>query len=267
MAVGIGLPLFRLLYACSRLEPPRRVWMHHPIVLVTGPPFSGTLWTQVCRRLESHQLPTIVVDLLEPAGDGTLAGAAARILDALRAQEAPILVAHGTAIPAALLAAQQSPPAGLVLTNGALSGLDPALRILSRLPAAALHPRLWLRYLASSAALRRIVVNPYVMDHDTVVAVCEPGIRSSDHRRAQINLLRAVAKSAGTIPAHPGPTLIIWGDEDHLYPLNIVDSSRTDFPQVRMSTVPGGRHLHPIERPWFIADEIRNWCALGLTTT
>lgn len=241
--------------------------MHHPIVLVTGPPFSGALWRQVCKRLESHQLPTVVVDLLDPAGDGTLAGAAARIQEALSGQDAPILVAHGTAIPAALLAAELHPPAGLVLTNGALSGLDPALRAIARLPAAALHPRLWLRYLASSAALRRIVVNPYVMDRDTVVAVCEPGIRSSAHRRAQLSLLRAVAGAAGTPPAFPGPTLILWGDEDHLYPSSIADSARTDFPQMRAASVPGGRHLHPIERPWYIADEIRNWCALGLTTT
>ncbi|MFT5683356.1 MAG: pimeloyl-ACP methyl ester carboxylesterase [Myxococcota bacterium] len=241
--------------------------MHHPIVLVTGPPFSGVLWEQVCKRLESHQLPTVVVDLLDPVGDGTLAEAASRIRDALDAQVEPLLVAHGTAIPAALLAAQQSPPAGLVLTNGALNKLDPALRAISRLPAAALHPRLWLRYLASSAALRRVVVNPYVMDRDTVVAVCEPGIRSAAQRRAQIKFLRAVAKGAGSAPAFSGPTLMLWGDEDHLYPIGITDSARTDFPQMREVSVPGGRHLHPIERPWYMADEIRNWCALGLTTT
>jgi pimeloyl-ACP methyl ester carboxylesterase len=241
--------------------------MHHPIVLVTGPPFSGALWEQVRARLESHNLPAIVVDLLEPPGDGTLAEAAERIRRALAAQTAPLLVAHGSAIPAALLAAQQHPPAGLVLTNGALGGLDPALTAISRLPAALLHPRLWLRYLASSAALRRIVVNPYVMDRDTVVAVCAPAIQSSAHRRAQLRLLRDVAAQAPSAPPFSGPTLLLWGDNDHLYPTNITDSARPGFPRIREVPVPGGRHLHPIERPWFMADEIRNWCALGLTTT
>lgn len=241
--------------------------MHHPIVLVTGPPFSGRLWHQVHERLESHQLPACIVELHAPPGTGSIAAATERICQALDGQTDPVLVAHGTAIPAALLAAQQSPPAGLVLTNGALRRLDPALSAISRLPPAVLHPRIWLRYLASSIALRRAVVNPYVMDRDTVVAVCEPTIRSKALRSSQQQFLKDVARGASKAPAFTGPTMFLWGDNDKLYPNSITDSARSEFPQLREVPVPGGRHLHPIERPWFIADEIRNWCAIGLATT
>ena len=241
--------------------------MHHPIVLVTGPPFCGYLWHQVHERLESHQLPTSIVELLEPPGSGSIAEATERLCEVLDRLTDPILVAHGTALPAALHAAQQSQPAGLVLTNGALRQLDPALSAIARLHPMLLRRRIWLRYLASSVALRRVVVNPYVMDRDTVVAVCEPTIRSQAHRRAQQHFLREVGQAASQAPAFTGPTMFLWGDSDALYPSSITDSSRPEFPRLREVSVPGGRHLHPIERPWFIADEIRNWCAVGLTTT
>ena len=241
--------------------------MHHPIVLVTGPPFCGHLWSQVRERLESHHLPSSIVELLDPPGSGSIVEATERLCQTLDGLVEPVLVAHGTAIPAALHAAQQSQPAGLVLTNGALGQLDPALSAIARLPPMVLRRRLWLRYLASSIALRRVVVNPYVMDRDTVVAVCEPTIRSQAHRRAQQSFLKDVAKSASKAPAYTGPTMLLWGDSDRLYPSRIADSLRPDFPRIREVSIPGGRHLHPIERPWFIADEIRDWCAIGLTTT
>ena len=54
------------------------------------------------------------------------------------------------------------------------------------------------------------------------------------------------------------PTMLLWGDEDRLYPPTTVDSV-----DIYCRTLPmnGFRRatFHPAERPWEIADRLTNW--------
>ena len=234
------------------------------LCLVAGPPASAGLWTHVVDRLQHHGLSARAVELFDPAPDDASVDGLARSLVASTTAE-DVLVAHGTAVPVVLAAAALRSPRALVLTNGALGALDPFTRSLCRaakLPGfvrTTLQPELWNRWLASSAGLRRTVVNPYVMDRDTVVALTEPYLTTLEHRRA-------VARFFAQLPAsivEPSPvscdTLVLWGDEDPLYPAHIADTARQWLPEAAVQMIPGGQHHHPVERPWAMADAVAEW--------
>ncbi len=226
------------------------------------------MWTDVVRRFASHGLPARAVELWEPVPtDATLAALAGALGRAISAIDGDVIVvAHGTAVPVARAAVARTPVDGLVLTNGPLEALDPATRTLAglarsprALAATLLQPAAWNRWLASSAGMRRTVVNPYVMDRDTVVALTAPYTRTAEHRAAAARFLRSLR----TIPQPGVPlaarTLLVWGTEDPLYPTSVVDSARRLIPGIEVTEVPGGQHFHPVERPWYLADLVAEW--------
>jgi len=214
-------------------------------------------------------LPAKTLSLFEaPVDDPTVAGRARFVAQALRELgPEPVLVAHGLAVPVALHAAPQVPGLRLVLSNGPVSHLDPLSALLFRLPAASLRtllrPGLALPALASSAGLRRAVRNPYVMDRDTVVAVCGPLLGEPGARAAAVDFLRSLPAALRSTPRFFGPTLLCWGDEDRLYPPSTVDEARLLLPAAVHHAIPGGRLMHPVERPWATADSVVSWLAEG----
>jgi pimeloyl-ACP methyl ester carboxylesterase len=237
------------------------------ILLVAGPPVSARLWDGVADRLRQLGHDANTIELFDPApADPSVPALAATLRAALAGHDHPILVAHGTVLPVALAAAQGSDLGALVLTNGALGGLHPLTRALcaaARIPGVvskvALHPRLWQRWLASSVGLRRAVVNPYVMDRDTVVALSAPYLQSGAHRRAVTQYLAELPAAVAEVPAPDVATLVLWGDEDPLQPMHVADSARRWLPRAVVEAVPGGQHLHPVERPWAFADALDAW--------
>ncbi len=242
------------------------------LLLVAGPPASAALWGPVVTRLAHHGLSAEAIELFDPVPtDATVAGMSAALAQRLRAEPEPaLLVAHGTALPIALRAAAIAPLRGLVLSNGPLGALDPitaALCRLARRPSifaqVILQPSLWTRWLASSAGLRRAVVNPYVMDNDTVVALCAAYLQSPPHRRAVARYLADLPANID-VPALPAtlPVLLCWGDGDPLYPAGTADAARVHFDGSTWVNIPGGHHLHPAERPWALADAVATWAAV-----
>lgn len=230
-------------------------------VLVTGPPASARMWEGVLRRMETRGRTARAVDLFDPLPedptvDGLASGLAARV------RGAAVLVVHGSAVPVGMRVAAAGAVRRLVVTNGPVASLDPVLRAacaLSRAGGAMLHPALSLPFLASSLGLRRTVVNPYVMDRDTVVAIAGPLVASASRRSA-------VARFLGSLPAaveHPPeigiPVLVAWGDADRLYPASHADSARRWFRDPHEAVIAGGRHHHPVERPWELADLAMDW--------
>ncbi len=204
-------------------------------------------------------------ELLSTEGvEPTVRGQGAWLAEQLgEAAEAPVLVAHGLACPAAIYAAAQVPGCRLVLCNGPITHLDPATRALAHaarlpalLPSLIFHPAVVVRWLYSSLGLRRAVRNPYVMDRDTVVAICAPLFSTAGRRLAVAAYLRSLPDAVRSTPIFEGPTTLLWGDEDALYPPWQVDDARALLPRLRHVTVPGGRSLHPVERPWLVADAI-----------
>lgn len=240
----------------------------HTVLLVAGPPVSAPLWDDVVRRMESLGRKVQVIDLFDPVPDDpTVNGLAERLTKAVQSIEGPVvLVGHGTALPVAWKTAEQTELEGLVLTNGPMTKLDPFLATFCRLASSPrfltstlLQPHLLQRWLASSAGLRRTVVNPYVMDHDMVVAVSSSYLKSKTSRMAVATFLNDLPRAIQELSKLSIPTMLLWGDEDRLYPPTTVDSVRHLLPHITHERIPGGQHFHPAERPWEIADRLTNW--------
>ncbi|MBO86071.1 MAG: hypothetical protein CL927_11995 [Deltaproteobacteria bacterium] len=176
------------------------------------------------------------------------------------------VVAHGQAVPIALHLAQKVPVHALVLSNGPIQALDPFATAVSRIARfAGPALRTWSRpalantSLASSACLRRLVVNPYVMDRETVTQMTASWTADRLRRRAMVRWMRELPDLIAAAPPPSVPTLLVWGDEDVLYPSFLADQATglgSDIIQVR---VPGGRHLHIVERPWELADQVHDY--------
>ena len=230
--------------------------------LITGPPFAAPFWDAVATRLTTHAgLRPSPVDVLGLPAPATVEAIASSLGATWSAQD--VAVAHGTAVPVALAAAAARPPAALILVNGPIGSPGPALGALGTLgrvpglvPGALLRPAVWTGWLASSAGLRRSVVNPYVMDRDTVVALCAPGVSSAEVRQRTASLLVDIAVRGDTLPVPACPLGAVWGSGDRLYPPRLLDRLRARRPDLVHVDVPGGAHAHPVERPWFIADAI-----------
>ena len=240
----------------------------HTILLVTGPPVSAHLWVDVVARLENLGQPVQTVELFDPVPkDSSIHGLSNRLEEIIHAVDGDVvLVAHGSAIPVAWTAATRVDLRGLVLTNGPLASLDPFLATFCRLArnprllaSTLLRPALLQRWLASSAGLRRTVVNPYVMDRDMVVAVSRPYLQTLEARLAVAEFLKDLPKTVANLPELDLPTLMLWGDEDRLYPPSSIDQVRHLLPQISHARISGGQHHHPAERPWEIADQLANW--------
>lgn len=254
-------------------SPPRPGEFH--AILLAGPPASAGLWHAVLPRWEG-KVRARAVELFDPApSDPTVEGRAAHVAGLLRELPSPrVLIAHGAAVPIALRAAVQARPDRLVLSNGPVHRLDPVLRALAdlcRVPTVAantvLHPAVLSRWLASSIGLRRAVINPYVMDRDTVVALLAPLVRTSAHRVALARFLADLPRAVENPPRFDGPTLLYWGDADPLYPASHADEARRWLPNAALRTLAGGQHMHPEERPWALADAVYAWLCEAPTLT
>jgi hypothetical protein len=234
------------------------------VLLVTGPPFGASFFRAVRARLGDAE----AVELCDAAAphDGWHERGAAL---ARRLAERPtVLVAHGLAVPAAVHAALLVQPQALVLVNGPITRVDPVTRGLARAAALSpgvaattwLRPAPFLRWLRSSLGLRRAVVNPYVMDRDTVVALCGPPLRSTASRRAVASYLRSLAGDLPDPRSLSCPVVLAWGDDDPLYPMSEADFLVSSNARASCRTVPGGRFGHPEERAWALADMVAAVC-------
>ena len=232
-----------------------------PVVLVTGPPTSARLFRHVQARIAPR--PSLAVELVAPGLHG-LDALSGRLDEVLEHTGASAVVAHGLAVPVALRSAAKR----ILVTNGPLGTPDPVLRAMARL-----GPRLLAgllirrnvlgRWMPSSLGLRRLVTNPYVMDRDIVVMLLEPVLQSAEHREcAAAWICDAARRTNADIPGSERISAI-WGDNDPLAPLadvrRFVDASR-------IRAIPGGRHLHPEERPWELADRLEEWLDAPTTT-
>jgi pimeloyl-ACP methyl ester carboxylesterase len=230
-------------------------------LLLSGPPFGALMWDATALRLRGAGHPVTCLSGSELDPDDPERDLA----DRLRALGPDVvLFAHGTAIPTAVRAARQQQPALLVLCDGPLIAVDPITATLGRLAAlgaTALHP-VWLqRYLASSLGLRRAVANPYAMDRDIVVALTDPCLAKNNDRDVAARWLSKRLAPPLADGGYDGRTLLLWGDSDRLYPASHADSALALLPAGKHLRVPGGRFMHPVERPWFLADEVLAYLA------
>jgi hypothetical protein len=243
-------------------------------LFIAGPPFDTSLWKDVSERLNIHGYTNEFVSLLVD-GDGSMRTEAERVAHEIQQSTEPvILVAQGSALPVALTAATIAKPAGIVLTNGVLGRTDPMTRALcaaAQMPQLMFNqmcsPQIILRWLSSSAGLRRAVVNPYVMDHDTTVAICGPIFEDKAKRKRLQRYLKDLSTEANKSPTFSAKTLLCWGDSDLLNPVKTSPFDKQSTDLITKEVILGGKYLHPVERPWEIADRIHEWAVKHLTTT
>jgi len=227
------------------------------VLLLNGPPFSPKFWFEVQHRLHQHSIESHTLDFLHQADD--LLSATNCIRKEIKKKNIRHLVAHGLAVPAAISVSRQQPLENLILSNGPL-GAHRLLKLIN-VPKFLLHPLLHplvsIPIFASSIAFRRLVINPYVMNRDTIVSLCQNNLSSAKYRRNTVNYLHSLNNLCPFEQSNISQCTFIWGDSDRIFSLKEIDSTSTKNPRTNRVLIAGGAHLHPIERPWAIGDHIK----------
>ena len=238
-----------------------------PILLITGPPLGAVVFEHVQRRMAPRR--SIAVELVQvPIAQANLKGLVAKMDEVVAASGASAVVAHGLAVPVAM----RMKGVRVYVSNGPLQQPDPVMRGLtsagqSTLAQLILQPGLALRWMYSSAGLRRAVVNPYVMDRDTVVRLSEAVLATPETRKSAASWIRSVSAGLDQDWAVENSEVFgIWGDSDPLYPLGQLRKALGGPGANALSIIPGGRNMHVVERPWELADRVMER-ELALSTT
>ncbi|MEC7984098.1 MAG: hypothetical protein VX278_02970 [Myxococcota bacterium] len=227
------------------------------IHLLTGPPFGKKLWEDCAKRLSQLGYQIEIISLFERTG--SLEEELKFMHENIQSED--VCLSHGLANPVLMQFSSQSPAQLIAFSNGPIDSLDIVTRSFVRLPSFLqkiyLHPKIAHRYLHSSLGLRRLVVNPYVMERDTVVALCS-GLQDATTRSHYIKGIKHIMNLEKGFQSQAANHLAIWGDEDLLYPSKVASKLQNKIPNLKRIDIPGGKFLHPIERPWAIADVLHN---------
>ncbi len=253
----------------ERLDHGVRVWTagRGPAwVGLAGPPTSSLLFRHLARPVIEAGCSLVLPELFDPpAEDGRISALVARLSPVV--PEGALLLSHGLALPLArALALARSDLAGLVVISGPLRRLDPLSRALGqvarRVPALArqlLRPGLAVPALASSAGLRRAVVNPYVMDRDIVAMLSAPLLASASHRRYVAQYLADLASWNARASGSSHRELWLWSALDRLYPPPDLLSRWPGEGEVQTRVMDGARFMAVEEKPWDVARLVVEW--------
>lgn len=233
------------------------------ILLVAGLPFEGSFWKGVQTRLTHHGCTSMTWTLCKESG--SLGEQIQQLSSVIEQQSIDTIVAHGLSVPLALEASHISSNKQLILSNGLLTSkvglIKWILPRLQQIPCTVkrqlLRPSIGIPVMASSAAFRRLVINPYVMDRQTLESLTKKLLSNSQYR---INVGKYLTSLETWKLRAPNNTVVsgIWGDHDLLFPLEQMEVGQHALPNLQKQTtiIPGGAHFHPVERPWAIADAI-----------
>ena len=234
------------------------------ILLTAGIPFDGSFWKEVQGRLAEHNLESTTWTLCKESGS---LGEQIQVLKKfLLEQNIDTVVAHGLSIPVALEACHILGNRTLIISNGLLTPKVGIIRWilprLQQLPCTLtrqlLRPSLSLPILASSAAFRRLVINPYVMDRITLTELSQSVLSNAAYRKNVGSYISSLENWKFRAP-NDSSVFAIWGDHDLLFPIEQLEACQPllQMPSQNIYRIEGGAHFHPIERPWSIADAIQ----------
>jgi hypothetical protein len=169
-------------------------------------------------------------------------------------EDVQMLVAHGLAVPLAV-AASGSGVHTLVISNGPTGKLDPVSGLLARIPfgvlkRVVLNQQFFRAWLSSSLGLRRTVVNPYVMDKETVFTLTQKTLQDAPGRSQTASWLRGLPDLLPVRFPSDLNVVALWGDGDRLYPLDGIVKNQS----MAIRPILGARFFYPQERPWEMAD-------------
>ena len=234
------------------------------ILFLNGPPFSSAFWQQVQQRFQHHGVQTYTLDFLHQAN--TIHTAADEILSFVQQNNIQNIVAHGFAVPAAAQAASKTTFHHVFLSNGPLSRKPQWIPWIHQIPSFAmrqsLRPTYSLPFLASSIAFRRLVVNPYVMERDTIDALCKNNLSSPKYRKNTVSYLHSLHDFHLPPSLQSSQCTLIWGDADPLFPVANLIPITSKKSMLSTIQIKGGQHFHPLERPWAIADAVYDTISL-----
>jgi hypothetical protein len=208
------------------------------------------------RRVQERMAPqrTLSVDFVPGKCGGNLPEMAAALGRLCETEDVQMLVGHGLAVPLAV-AASGAGVHTLVISNGPTDKLDPISRFLSRMPlrllsGVVLNERISVAWLSSSLGLRRTVVNPYVMDRETVCALTQDSLRGAPGRAQVASWVQGLPEMLPVSLPSDLNVVALWGDGDRLYPVDEILQKES----LEVHSILGGRFFHPQERPWEMAD-------------
>lgn len=249
------------------------------VVLVHGLTGSSTTWREVMPRLAEHYT-VIAPDLLghgesaKPRGDYSLGAFASGLRDVLVALgiERATFVGHSLGGGVAMQLAYQFPERCerlvLVSSGGLGREVSPALRAVSLPGSELVLPLIFSSYVRT--ALERVgsALNRgtgFTMGvHAAEIWRSYAGLTEVAGRTAFIHTVRSVIDPLGQrvsardrlYLAQEIPTLIVWGDRDHIIPVEHAHISHDLIPGSQIAIVPGAGHFLPFEAPEAFLDAL-----------
>jgi len=242
------------------------------IVLVHGLTGSSTTWREVMPRLaEDHTV--IAPDLLghgesaKPRGDYSLGAFASGLRDVMVALgiERATFVGHSLGGGVAMQLAYQFPERCerlvLVASGGLGREVSPALRAVSLPGSELVLPLIFSPYVRSALELAGATLNRRTGFHMGVRAAevwrSYAGLTEVAGRMAFIHTVRSVIDPFGQrvsardrlYLAQEIPTLIVWGNRDHIIPVEHAHISHDLIPGSQLAIVDGAGHFLPFEVP------------------
>jgi len=224
------------------------------IYLIASPPFGEYFWNGVKNRLLFHGYNVQIVSLWET--NSPLTQVKQTLCSMLTKDDC--VATHGLLLPFLLWAIGDQPVHRIIVSNGPFDQLDPFSSLAQKVPSKMLswylHPLISLPFFRSSFGMRRLVINPYVMDAEMVKQSCAP-LKKHTARKSLSTYIQKIP----TLPLPKNiqsPGLVLWGDQDILYPITIATKICSRYPSFTRKDIRGGAFLHPLERPWAMADLI-----------
>ncbi|HKP90797.1 MAG TPA: alpha/beta hydrolase [Thermoleophilaceae bacterium] len=250
-----------------------------PVVFVHGVGVNGLLWRDVAPRVAKAGYRCISPDLpmgahtrpMPPDADLSLPGLAGIVADLLEelGLEDVVVVANDTggAVAQWLVGHRASRVGALVLTSCDAWEVFPPKPQLYLIPAARLPGALWT--VGQLVRFRWVQRTPFAYGWTTREAMPDDVMRSFTTpvrtvpgvRRDLRRLLLAVDKrytfeAAEALPSFDKPALVVWGDQDKLFPREHGERLASLLPQGRFELMPDSRGFVPMEQPAALAERI-----------
>jgi pimeloyl-ACP methyl ester carboxylesterase len=248
-----------------------------PVVFVHGFLVNNELWTPIADELARRGVRSYAIDLplgshtvaLRPDADVTPRGVARLILAFLETLGLTdvTLVGNdtGTALCQFVIDTDDSRVGRLVLTNGDVfdqfppSALDAVFK-LGRRPAGIYALMSVLR----PTRIRQRVQNQNVstpLDPELTRRWITPALSDRGVRRDTAAFVRGVDAAellevSQRLRRFTKPVLLLWGDADQFFPIDLAHRLCEAFPDARLVEIPGGRLFFPLDEPRRVADEI-----------
>ncbi len=254
------------------------------IVFVHGIAGSSATWAPVMERLDFARFTMIAPDLLghgesaKPRGDYSLGAYASGIRDLLvvLGHERATVVGHSLGGGIAMQFAYQFPEMceRLVLTcsGGLGKEVNPLLRLISAPGSEYVLPVvLTARVHGVAGAVGRFLGKFGLRGDPLLGEIWDSYTRLTDARtqRAFVHTIRAVIDVAGQrvsardrlYLAREVPTLILWGNRDHVIPVEHAHIAHELMPGSRLEIIQGAGHFVPIEHPDVVTGLLANFLA------